>query len=329
MRSPLVLCLAALAFVGCSQPDESRWSGYIEGEYVYVAAPLGGALEKLAVQRGQDVAAGTPLFTLEDAAERAAREEAAARLASARAQAADTEKGRRAQEIEITRAQLEQARVQATLAAAELTRQQQLMAQGFVSSARLDDAQTAARQAQARVEELTAALRVAQMPARVDERRAAAASAQAARYALEQTQWRELQKRQSAPVEGRVADTFFRVGEWVGAGQPVIALLPPGATKARFFVPESELGSIAVGQRVAIHCDGCGAPIAARIDFIATQAEYTPPVIYSNSQRARLVFMVEARPDPKQGLRLKPGQPVDVQRLAAQPADPQRTAASQ
>ena len=67
---------------------------------------------------------------------------------------------------------------------------------------------------------------------------------------------------------------------------------------------------------MTLHCDGCGAPIPARIDFIATQAEYTPPVIYSNSQRSRLVFMVEARPDPQDGARLKPGLPVDVRRAA-------------
>jgi len=105
----------------------------------------------------------------------------------------------------------------------------------------------------------------------------------------------------------------------VGAGQPVVALLPPGGTKARFFVPESELGTIKTGEPVTIRCDGCGAPIRARIDFIATDAEYTPPVIYSNTQRARLVFMVEAHPDPRDGLRLKPGQPVDMRRVAAGP----------
>ena len=117
-----------------------------------------------------------------------------------------------------------------------------------------------------------------------------------------------------------MADTFFRAGEWVAAGQPVVSLLPPGATKARFFVPESELGAIAIGQAVSVACDGCSAPVAARISFISTQAEYTPPVIYSNSQRARLVFMVEARPDPKDAARLRPGQPIDVRRAAANPS---------
>jgi HlyD family secretion protein len=110
-----------------------------------------------------------------------------------------------------------------------------------------------------------------------------------------------------------VADTFFRVGEWVPAGQPVVSLLAPSAVRARFFVPEGVLGALTVGQAVQLQCDGCGAPMPARIDFIATQAEYTPPVIYSNAQRARLVFMVEARPtEARDAARLKPGQPIDV-----------------
>jgi HlyD family secretion protein len=124
------------------------------------------------------------------------------------------------------------------------------------------------------------------------------------------------QMQQEAPAAARVADTYFRVGEWVNAGVPVVSLLPDGATKARFFVPEAELGSIAAGQAVTLSCDGCGAPIPARITRIATQAEYTPPVIFSNAQRAKLVFMIEARPEPAEGKRLKPGQPLDVRRAA-------------
>jgi HlyD family secretion protein len=309
-----IAALSAALLCACAKKNDAAWSGYVEGDYVYVAAPLSGALTQLAVQRGQQVAQGAPLFTLEDDNERAAREEAAARLASAKAQAADTEKGRRREEIAVTQAQLAQARALAEQATRELTRQQGLVAQGFVSPSHLDEARAAAEQARSRVAELAAALRVAQLPARVDERAAASAAAQAAQYALRQSQWRETQKQQSAPATGRVADTFFRVGEWVQAGQPVVALLPPGNRKARFFVPETEVGALAPGQAVTLHCDGCGAPILARIDFIATQAEYTPPVIYSNAQRARLVFMVEARPDAKDGERLKPGQPIDVRR---------------
>lgn len=318
LRPSLVAALAgALLLAACRSPQAGSWSGYVEGDYVYVAAPLAGSLQSLAVRRGQPVARGAPLFTLESQSERAARAEAAARLASAEAQARDTEKGRRPAEVAISAAQLDEARIQAHYADTEYERQRQLLAQGFVAPSRVDDARAAAQQAHQRVAQLNAALRVARLPARVDERAAAQAGAQAAREALRQSEWREQQKQQAAPTDALVADTYFRVGEWVPAGQPVVALLPPGQTRARFFVPEAELGGIALGQAVQISCDGCGTPIPARIDFISTQAEYTPPVIYSNSQRARLVFMVEARPDAQGGARLKPGQPVDVRRAAS------------
>lgn len=312
-RHAAALALATI-LVACAEPADAVWAGYVEGDYVYVAAPIGGALAQLSVQRGQPVEKDGLLFALDATAERAAREEAAARERSAQAQAADADKGRRNDEIAVTQSQLAQARAQAALAASELARTRQLVAQGFLSPSKLDDASAAERQARARTAELEAALRVARLPSRSDERAAAQAQADAARSALAQQQWREAQKSQRAPTAGIVADSYFRVGEWVNAGQPVVSLLAPGAVRARFFVPEGELGTVALGQAVELRCDGCGAPMPARIDFIATQAEYTPPVIYSNAQRARLVFMVEARPEAKDAARLKPGQPVDVRR---------------
>jgi HlyD family secretion protein len=309
--------LAAATLGACSEAPAPAWSGYAEGEYVYVAAPLAGALARLDAQPGQDLAYGAPLFALESDLERAAREEARARLALAQAEADNAAKGRRSDEIAMAQAQLAQARAQSALARTDLARQQQLRAQGFVSPARVDDAKSVLAQAEARVGELESAVRVARLPARSDEQRAARAAADAASQALRQSQWREQQKIQRAPAPARVVDTYYRVGEWVQAGAPVVSLLPAGAIKARFFVPEADIASLVPGLAVQLTCDGCGAPIAARITRIATQAEYTPPVIYSNAQRAKLVFMVEARPEGEAGARLRPGQPLDVRRAAA------------
>lgn len=315
MRSLIVLS-ALITLSGCGKPVAPAWSGYAEGEYVYLSSPVAGSLQTLNVQRGQQVAQGAALFTLDAELERGASAEARARLDAAQAQAANTGKGKRSDEIKVVQAQLAQARTQAGLAQRELERQQQLVAQGFVSAARIDEAKAAVTAAQARVAELSASLQVAQLPARVDEQRAAQAQGEAARQGLQQTLWREQQKQRSAPAPGLVADTFFRVGEWVPAGQPVLALLPAGQVKLRFFVPEAELAGIAPGQPVTVGCDGCGAAIKARISFIATQAEYTPPVIYSNAQRNKLVFMVEALPEGADAAKLKPGLPVDVRRVA-------------
>jgi HlyD family secretion protein len=310
------ITLAGLALLtACSPAPAPGWAGYVEADQLYLAAQLAGRLQTLDVQAGQTVARGALLFTLDDEPERAARDEAQARVDSARAQATNIASGKRREEIAVTDAQLEQARAQAALARSELAREQQLVDQGFVSKARLDDARTAVAQTAARVAELEAARRVATLPARRDERSAAQAQAEAASQALRASDWRTQQKRQVAPADALVADTYFRPGEYVAAGQPVLALLPPANLKARFFVAESEVATLSAGQAVTLHCDGCGAPIAARISRIATQAEYTPPVIYSNAQRAKLVFLVEARPEAKDATRLRPGQPLDVRRV--------------
>ncbi|WP_170942924.1 HlyD family efflux transporter periplasmic adaptor subunit [Candidatus Dactylopiibacterium carminicum] len=113
-----------------------------------------------------------------------------------------------------------------------------------------------------------------------------------------------------APVAARVDDTLYRIGEWVPAGSPVVSLLAPEALKVRFFVAQAALPHYAPGTRLRVGCDGCGEPFAATVDFVANSPEFTPPVIYSQKNRARLVFLVEARPDQAQVLR--PGQPVDV-----------------
>lgn len=116
-------------------------------------------------------------------------------------------------------------------------------------------------------------------------------------------------------MAARVNDVFMRPGEWVPAGQPVLALLPPAQRKARFYVGQHEVGGLKPGDTVHLHCDGCGADIEARVSFIAAGPEYTPPVIYSNAQRGKLVFLVEARTvRPEDAERLRPGQPLDVSR---------------
>lgn len=308
----LALLLASLLLAGCQPKSAPGWSGYGEGDYVYVSSQLAGTLTQLNVRSGDQATQGMPLFALEAENEQAARGEADARLARANAQLANAAKGKRSDEIAVIQAQLSQARAQARLSADALAREEQLVKQGFVSEARRDDLRTAQAQSAARMDELAAQLRVAQLPARVDERAAAAADTEAARQAVRQLAWREAQKSRTAPVAGLVTDTFFRVGESVSAGQPVLALLPPDHIKARFFVPESAVGSLRVGAAVNLVCDGCAGPIPARISFISNRAEYTPPVIYSNAQRAKLVFMVEARPSASDAVRLKPGQPVEV-----------------
>jgi HlyD family secretion protein len=150
------------------------------------------------------------------------------------------------------------------------------------------------------------------MPARSEEIRAAEADARAASEVLAQAAWRLAQRAVPAPAAGLVHDTYYVVGDWVPAGSPVASVLPSANVKVRFYVPESALGSLALGQSVSVACDGCPDPVVARIAFISDRAEFTPPVLYSRDNRGKLVFLVEAKPAPADASRLHSGQPVDV-----------------
>lgn len=313
MKALAFAAVCGVLLAACTERGPQGWAGYAEADYVYVSSPVGGTLTSLDVKAGDTVAAGRMLFALDAVAERAAREEAQARVEAAIHQAANTDKGRRAPEVAVNQAQLAQARAQEQLAAHDLARKRELLSRGFISRAQVDESEAALAQARARVAELTSVIQVARLPlARPDEGAAAQAQVEAARQALRQAQWREEQKRQPAPAAGQVADTFFRVGEFVNAGQPVVALLPPSNIKARFYVPEADLARLAPGAKVRLRCDGCGEPFDASVTFVSTRPEYTPPVIYSNEQRAKLVFMVEARPAADAAARLRPGLPLQV-----------------
>jgi len=310
MRLAPTLLVCTLA-VACSDAPPAGYPGYVEADYVRVAAPLSGTLTTLSVRKGDRVAAGAPLFTLESAQEAAARAEAEARVRKAQASLADLEKAKRAPEIAAVRAQLAQAQAALKQSEADLDRAGKLVADKFLPPQKLDEAQATRDRDRARVAELAAQVSVANLPARADEIAAARAEVKAAGDALAQAQWRVDQKTQTAPVAALVNDTLYREGEWVGAGAPVASLLPPGNVKIRFYVPEPQLASLRVGAPVSVRCDGCASAVAATISFIAPQAEYTPPVIYSRENRAKLVFLVEARPastDPA----LNPGLPVEV-----------------
>lgn len=310
MRWALV---AVFLLAGCPKPETPGWQGYIEGEFVLLASPYAGQLQKLHVRRGDSVESGAPLFVLEQDAERAARVEAEERLKTAQARLENLAAGRRAPELDALRAEVAQARAARDLSASQLAQQERLFKSGFNSKARFDEAKSAHERDIARVSEAEAQVKNALQPLGRDaERRAARAEVAAARAALSQAAWRLEQKSVAAPAAGRVHDTFFAEGEWVPAGRPVASLLPPGNVKARFYVAETAVGALPIGKEVELRCDGCPAPVAARISYVSSQAEYTPPVLYSKESRAKLLFLVEARATPADAASLKPGQPVDV-----------------
>lgn len=308
----IAVLLTALFATGCSSKRQGVFQGYIEGEFVYVASPLGGTLTNLAVARGAEVKAGQLLFELEHDAESAAVSEASQRLSQAKARLADLTKGKRPSELASLAAQLERARANLRLSELELSRTSKLRADNVISADEFDRVKATRDADQAQVESLAADLETARLGAREDEVKAAEAEVLAQSASLARSEWSLNQKRQMAPANARVQDTLYRVGEWVSPGNPVVSLLPPHSIKVRFFVPQSELPAIQIGQSVSVAFDGSASPYRATVNYVSTQAEFTPPVIYSQNNRAKLVFMVEAVFSPADADQLRVGQPADV-----------------
>lgn len=301
---------AALVLGACGAEPAGTVTGYAEGEYVYVAAPEGGWVSEVLVQRGAQVRVGDPLFTLDADAQVAQRDQVAAQLRQAEAQLANLEKGRRSDEIAALEAALTQARANRTLADAEYKRAVDLRQRGFVSQAVLDTRQAQRDAATMQVNQAQANLALARKGARSDEIAAARANVEAAKAALGRAEYALSQRRIQAKVAGRVEDTLRRAGEFAPPGGAVIQLLPPQNVKLRFFVPEQLRAKLSLGTVVGIACDGCAKDLKARVTFVASAAEFTPPVIYSVGSREKLVWMIEATPEG--GARFNPGQPIDV-----------------
>jgi HlyD family secretion protein len=315
-RLSLSLALAALLVAGCSKSGKGDWQGYLEGDFVYVASPLAGRLEKLDVEKGSRVEKGAPLFGLEHAAEADALRQATQELGAARAQLQDLTKGSRPEEIAALEARLGQSKANAEISKLDLGRQEQLFKAGAITASDYDHARLAHLANKRIVDEDTARLETARLGGRVDAVAASRALVQAAADAEAHARWSVEQKAQAAPVSALVYDTLYREGEFVSAGSPVVSLLPPANLKVRFFVDEQDFGLIKAGDRVTVSIDGVPGPLEAKVTYLSPQPEYTPPVLYNRDNRAKLVYMVEAVFPDATAADLHPGEPVDV-RLAA------------
>lgn len=319
MTTSRVATLLALliAVAGCDRSQSDAWQGYVEAEYTYVAPLESGRIIALNVERGDQVEAGQPLFALEDDGERAARDQAAADLAQAEADLADQQKGDRPEDLAIIQAQLDKARASLALSVPRLARRETMVKGSIIGEEELDQAKSSILADRGNIAEYEARLAEAKLPARIDKVAAAEKLVESRKAALADAEWRLSRRQEKAPAAGRVEDVFFRAGETASTGQGVVSLLTPDKLKLRFFVPEQQLATIAVGQKVAVTCDSCAPNLTATISFIARAAEFTPPVIYSLTRREKLVFLVEAKPDDL-SQPWHPGLPVDVRALPAE-----------
>ncbi|HST37125.1 MAG TPA: HlyD family efflux transporter periplasmic adaptor subunit [Allosphingosinicella sp.] len=311
----LILAGLALLFIAWrlltpSFAAPETYSGYIEGETLYLSAASAGRVEGLAVRRGQRVPAGMRLFLIEPGQQVAQGQQAAAELEAARAQAVDARRGQRPPEIAILEADRDAAEAAAREARIALNRADALVRRGIYARVRLDEARAAYQNAASRVEAARRRIEVATLGQREEQVRAADARVAQASARVSETGARLDTLSPIAPSAGRIEEVFYQRGEYAAANQPVVALIPDDRIYVRFFVPERAVAAYRPGARIRFRCDGCPDDLMATITFVSPRPEYTPPIIYSREARDRLVFMIEARPE--NGARLTPGLPVDV-----------------
>ena len=290
-----------------------EWQGYAEADFVKVGSTQAGLVTAVHVARGDKITKGAPLFDQDDANDRASSDQNARLLEQAQAQLVNLQSPAKSTEIQQAMANLADAEAARDTARADLARNETLLTKGVASIQLVDQERAALRSAEAKVWGLEAML--AQMTTsigREGEIKTQTAAVEAAQAALAMAGWRFEQRHAVAPVSGAIADVLARPGETLAAGAPVVSILPPENIFVRFFVPDPELSSVHQGDEVTILCDRCPPDQTATISFIAPQAEFTPPVIYSESTRSKFVFLVEAQPKPGEAVLLNPGQPVSV-----------------
>lgn len=311
MRTLVSLGLLAGLLAACGDGGSASWQGYVEGAPLLVGPKASGQLSKLAVDSGSRVEQGALLFILDADTVLARRDQAIARQLQAQAQLDDLLKGKRPEEIAVVDAQIREAEARLAVAQREFDRIEKLVAAKVASVKAFDNARGDRDIAAAELERLRRERRSQLLPGRADTVEAARRNVAAAQAQLAEAETALRERSVYAPRAGAVQDVFFREGEVVTEGRPVVSILPPSGRKVLFYVPEVDLARVKQGDSVGVGCDNCPSGMTAKVTFVSGEAEFTPPVIFSVQTRDKLVYRVEAVPQANAAA-LKPGQPVDV-----------------
>lgn len=311
MRAKSVLFIAMIILNnGCNKNDHPQFQGYVEGENIFLASPYNGILKELYTQRGQYVEKGKLLFKLDPNPQLMNIALVQGELDQAKNILIDLEKPRRDPEISAIEAQIEQANSQIQLAELRVDRLQKLYNKKFTDKDSLDAAIANLQLQHQLKQQYESNLALAKLGGREDQIKAQKAQINSLSAKLNEVKWELAQKSISAPANGIIFDTYYRVGEFVAIQQPVLSLLTPENVRIEFFVPLDYIAHLQVGQKISFDCDGCEKSNNAIISYISPEAEYVPPLVYSRENYSKLVFRIKAH--IQNATLFKPGQPVTV-----------------
>ncbi len=268
-----ILFAGVFLFTGCTSPNDSL-QGYVEGELRYIASNFPGELLQLNVRRGDSVKIKQSLFVLEEQPEQSNYNVALNKVSAAKAQ------------VNVLESEIK-------LAELRYDRRMKLRKKNYVSQEEVDIERNFLEVSKKKLD-------------------AALANEKAAKDDLTRQTWQANKKRYETPISGLVFDTYFKPGEFVPAGQPVLALLALEDIKFVFFITEYQYNTIKQGNRVSVTCDGCKGPLYGTVYYISPKPEFTQPQIYSEQTRQKLTYLIEAHPDPSSASQLHPGQPISV-----------------
>lgn len=305
------LSLALLmALTACDQKHDHTFQGYVEGNNVFLSAPFSGVLLRMPFGRGDEVHQGDLVFQLDPNPQALELEAETLLLQEGQFALKDQEKPKREPEIEAGKAKLAQVEARLRLAQLREERYKLLYAKKAGTLDRADEAREYVAELEALKKQREAELALLYLGARTNIISEKKARAEFLLEKIKIAKWKLDQKTGYALEDGYVVDTYYREGEWVSEGTPVLALLLSKHIYIEFFVPVSMLSKLKINQTVYFTCDGCEKNNEAKLDYIARQAEYVPPLVYSRDNYDKLVFRIRAK--PLLPSLFKPGQPVTV-----------------
>lgn len=310
MRQWIVVILCAMQLVACDDARDKPFQGYVEGENIYIASPFSGVLVKKYFERGQEVKKGALLFQLDNNPQKFNVGEVEDELSRAQHLLTDLNNPSRAAELAAIEAKIKQAEAKLRLASLRVKRYERLQKQQASDKDTLDAAIARHDELEYLKAQYIANLDLARQGARVEQIDAQRSMVASLVEKLAQSRWQLAQKSVYAPTDGVIFDTYFREGEFVPSQQPLASLLAPENIRIEFFVPVQSLARIKLGQKINFTCVGCREKNTAVIQYISSEAEYIPPLVYSDKNYSKLVYRIKAIID--RPMQFKPGQPVMV-----------------